>query len=604
MNDNPNSAELAYEAAEREIARVKAAKEEGLDLQAVQFHGLEKLPESIRALTGLTFFGLHNAKVSDFGPISELVSLKAVYLGRTQITDLTQFEKLTELKQLNLDFTPLTTVGALAGFPKLEYLDLRGSGVSDLSPLSQLTALEHLDLRKTKVADLSPLRELTELRVLYLDGTRISDASALAGLSGLRALSANRTKLSDVSPLSQLTSLTTLYLSKTQVSDLAPLAKLTALKRLDFEQTLVGDLRPLASLLASRGTENVDIRFQDIPALKASEDLLRISRIGVAAERNRELAAYLDTLPPYPEPLPWDQRPQTNPIDLPSEPLAPVMVDMGNDGRLHRKTPPHDLDVAQEALARQGWEALCAYLQQIAPLKLKLHNQMPMLATALESLSNAFGESFETSNEVGVGMQVDLISQLAAVSDEYLDTQDVITIKAFAAQADLYLIRFSSWQSFRAAERPDAAEVAALKEDAADFLALRDGLAESGLAGEDVLTPLTGVIESAVAPEAGDLQAQGLVSSITQINVTIGPAVLGEIDKPDKTEAEQDFLTSVHERSLDELKGGLLSNPLVSFPVAAFTYFLTSRGPISRLATRYPKRFGFMASILRVVCGG
>ncbi len=200
-----------------------------------------------------------------------------------------------------------------------------------------IDGLKRLDLDNTQVSDLVPLRELTGLKTLRLD----------------------RTQVSDLSPLFELTGLQWLYLKQTQVSNLAPLKALTKLQMLWLDQTQVHDLRPIRNLPALGERGSGGLRFKDTPAASATPDLARLSQIENDQERTLETQAYLRTLPPWPEPLPW-QTPQGARSDSPPAPPEPDPVprliltgDMLLDLDHSRATPDDLSDPIKERLYRQ-----------------------------------------------------------------------------------------------------------------------------------------------------------------------------------------------------------------------------------------------------------
>ena len=407
-----------------------------------------------------------------------------------------------------------------------------------------------------------------------------------------------------------------LEIDNTPVSDLAALRNLSGLRLLSLTQTEVSDLRPLLSLGSlRRGAKNRNPRAglycAACPALLSDPTLHELYTGHDIHDRTLKVLDYLATLPPWPEPLPGEKTPHTAQdntdtapdIDMPSAPLAPLIVDMSERGALVPLPPPDDLTEAQADIAREGWQALKDYLDQITPLLGKLDNSMPMLGHALRALGRALGDEFDRVNQVAVGMQAHLVCELAKAADEYLDTQDAIVIRAFAAQSQIYLTRFSTWMSFQAFDTPEAEVVEQVKQDQSDFRKLAQGLEDTGLAGADVLDPLRDIIESGVAQEASAMETLGLLTSFQNIQVTIVQNVAHSAHDPEKAPEEQEFWDGVHEAS----KAKLLDKTIESLPAAAVgasvSYLLKQSGPLNRLAGRYPPWFGFVRTALQPLFG-
>ena len=241
-------------------------------------------------------------------------------------------------------------------------------------PLAQLSALTRLDLGSTQVTDLTPLAQLSALTRLYLRNTQITD----------------------LTPLAQLSALTALSLSNTQVSDLAPLMHLSALATLSIDDTQVSDLRPLIPLEKLGEGDDTGLAYNNTPASRSTPELQRLSQVenNNYAKCYRDTVAYLKTLPPYPEPLPWDRTTDAGEGDedppIPGNRPAPLQV-VEEDGILRPARPGDALEIDASRLAEQGWAALREFLEDLACQRERIANSMPQLGKALARLETALG---------------------------------------------------------------------------------------------------------------------------------------------------------------------------------------------------------------------
>jgi hypothetical protein len=261
MSDPQDAADHAFQAALKEIERVRAAVETSISFDREDCRALATIPDSVRDIPGLTGISLSRTQVSNLAPLRDLTGLQTLTLGQTAVANLAPLRGLTELRMLSVSRT----------------------AVADLAPLRGLTRLQVLYLSRSAVADLAPLRDLTGLQSLFLDQTAVADLAPLQGLTGLQVL----------------------YLSQTAVADLAPLRGLTELRRLSLNQTAVADMRPIC-LLEQLGKPRIgSLTFFGTPAIRHDPDLARLSEIVDDTDRTRQTLDYLRSLPPWPEPLPW-----------------------------------------------------------------------------------------------------------------------------------------------------------------------------------------------------------------------------------------------------------------------------------------------------------
>lgn len=252
-----SAAEQAYEAALREIERVREAGERRLVLSGDGFTQLDRIPPEVKYITGL--------------------------------------------RELKLDHTDVSSLDILAGMTRLRRLEMNETKVHDLSALAALTNLQYLYFNKTEVSELAPVGMLAGLKRLYLNQSKVIDLAPVAALNGLEGLFMNQTRIHDLSPIASLSELQWLYLNQTDVSDLSPVRTLSKLQWLHLSLSKVRDLRPLASLLILNSAANCRIQYSNTPATKYDPVLHRLSQIADDQERTRETLAYLKTLPPWPE---------------------------------------------------------------------------------------------------------------------------------------------------------------------------------------------------------------------------------------------------------------------------------------------------------------
>jgi internalin A len=343
------AARAAYAAAQELIAETIETGEAKISFNLEVFRALTHIPPEIDYIEGLIELDLKKTMVSDLSPTRDLTGLQKLNLSQTDVNDLSPISGLTQLKILDLDQTKVVDLSPISGFAELGMLSFDRTGVSDLSAIHGLIELNYLSLAETDVHDLSPLRDLILLLSLRIDRSQVVDLSIIAKLSGLQALSISQLPVSDLSPINGLSLLQYLYLSDTSIKDLSPIRELTKLKSLWLNRTRVNDLSPIQSLISLKtlslmqtevsnlapiqkltgldtlwltGTEVTDLRpliemeelgsgadgglwFSHTPAVREDHNLARLDLIADNQQRAKETLAYLKTLPPWPEPLPW-----------------------------------------------------------------------------------------------------------------------------------------------------------------------------------------------------------------------------------------------------------------------------------------------------------
>lgn len=387
-----SDADKAYEAAEAAIEQARSNKAFSLVLWDLAFRDLDKLPPELAKLENLQIFRLpHSSNISDLTPIAGLERLHTLTLRHSRVKNLAPLAGLTRLKELRLDNSMVSDVSPLVGLTALRVLNLSQSQISDLSPIVQLPKLYHLDISGTAVQDFTHLAEMTKLAVLDLSNTAFSDPTLLANLRSLQILRLRGTKVHDLAPLADLTEMRHLTLANTQIEDISALQTMFELRSLILDDTKVSDLRPIMRL-GKLGSETYsELSFKGTPFARGTYDLSRMSRSGFYRKRTRDTLAYLKTLPPWPEPLPWQKEPVTpEPDAVPTISASPSGIDLAH-------SPLDEVDKAD-------------------PIKRRIYDKLPDAVAALLRHGNRYPEVKGPS---------DALRELVAVAFEDADLLDI-----------------------------------------------------------------------------------------------------------------------------------------------------------------------------------
>jgi internalin A len=147
----------------------------------------------IRAIADIKYFAsletldLSYNTIADLSPLSDITSLKSLFLVGVQADDFSPLADLTNLTGLTMQwiygpdqgYYGLESLDVLANMKDLEVLDVKGCGVKDISALAGLPKLWSVFLDQNLITDVSPLAALTGLKELQLAENPITDFSPL-----------------------------------------------------------------------------------------------------------------------------------------------------------------------------------------------------------------------------------------------------------------------------------------------------------------------------------------------------------------------------------------------------------------------------------------
>lgn len=268
------------------------------------------------------------------------------------------------------------------------------------------------------------------------------------------------------------------------------------------------------------------------------------------------------------------------------------MVRLDDTGRIVNDPPDHALEDAMLDRARQAWEALRSYLDDLEEFRTGIGQNMPVLRRSFDSLERALGAEFDALNEIDLGMQAERLRLLADDADTYLMDQNPTELKAFVAQLGLYMQRFNTWIVYQD-DLPDPYSQQ-LPEDRADFEALADGLRQTENVDERVNATLDDVTETGTAPDATPLERKGALDSHVNMLDTISERALAEREAL----GEGGYATTLQDATLGALVGVTLASPAAAGSVYAVLFLYNNQQRLERLAARYPA-MSFITGVLR-----
>ena len=120
-------------------------------VENISWESIERLPDSMALLAGITYLKLDNTNVSDISSLAGLSKLLVLDLSKTKVHDISPIMGLTNLINLNLSETQVRDISSVSELLALTVLDLSGSLVNNIDSLVKLKALKILYLKNLKL---------------------------------------------------------------------------------------------------------------------------------------------------------------------------------------------------------------------------------------------------------------------------------------------------------------------------------------------------------------------------------------------------------------------------------------------------------------------
>ncbi|MBF0356368.1 MAG: hypothetical protein HQL43_14135, partial [Alphaproteobacteria bacterium] len=389
--------------------------------------------------------------------------------------------------------------------------------------------------------------------------------------------------------LAGLAELQSLNISGTPVADLTPLAGLANLQILDITGTPVADLTPLAGLgnLEKGAQENGGLKFRRCTNI-TDPVLIELSKKD-NPERTIETLRYLRE-----QAQKRELEAAENPPPVPAQLKAPLQVEF--DGAVLKALQPYPPELANPKAAKralQAWEALKESLDDLTGAFEGCNN--PAVPKALAAYGKALGASFESLNQIALGVHGQRIQGLAAVAENFLSDDLAAELKTLAANNALYAPRFPEWEDYKndiASETlpKETLESAFPKTDAiTDQLRAQPEHADASISG--ILDDLKQSLIDGGLTEP--LQVQGFLRSHANVQFVICEKAIQEAQSK-KEEVKKTFT----EKVIAELEKRAVKRVATAVEIAAvgsglywIQFLFSHSADLMALAAKFPEHF-------------
>jgi len=129
-----------------------------------------------------------NGGLRDLSVLSNMATLKEIYLQHNAVTSVEQLAVLTNLQKLDVSYNAITSLSDIAGCMKLTWLNADGNQIADTSGITSLPLLEKLSLNYNKLTSIQSLGSCAELKELSFNNNEVRDLSPLSSLAKLEVL--------------------------------------------------------------------------------------------------------------------------------------------------------------------------------------------------------------------------------------------------------------------------------------------------------------------------------------------------------------------------------------------------------------------------------
>jgi hypothetical protein len=171
-----------------------------------------------------------------------------------------------------------------------------------------------------------------------------------------------------------------------------------------------------------------------------------------------------------------EYRPPVPSLEVPDQRPAIIEVELGEDGKLHRRPEPSPQarDQAQEDRLREAWQSLQDDFEDLKSLNVGRNE--PAFLNVMKRYSAALGATYDDLKVIALGVQGARFGIHAQDAGERYLEGAASEVKAFSASHALFIKQFHAWRDYLkdASDEPSPEMVEALRELAYDFAEAED----------------------------------------------------------------------------------------------------------------------------------
>ena len=129
-----------------------------------------------------------NGGLRDLSALSDMLTLKELYLQHNAVVSVEQLSGLTNLEKLDISYNAINTLSKIGNCIKLRWLNADGNQLTDTTGINKLGVLEYVSLDYNKLANVVSLSSCPELKEASFSNNEVKDLSPLTGLLKLEVL--------------------------------------------------------------------------------------------------------------------------------------------------------------------------------------------------------------------------------------------------------------------------------------------------------------------------------------------------------------------------------------------------------------------------------
>ncbi len=265
-------------------------KLESLDLSGSTFPAAEL--EVLAKLPSLTHLTLSDCGISTIAALEGAEKLACLDLSSNTIRNMEVLSQMTTLKELYLQHNAVTELDSLSSLINLEKLDIAFNSVSDLTPLSSCAKLSWLNAGNNALTNIDGVEKLALLNHLSVDYNKLTDISIIEQCSEMANLNISNNQISDITVLSELMKLDVLDFSYNSVSELPQWQDGCALRIVNGSYNALSSIDNLASLTGLSHIYMDYNKITNVDALANCYVLVQLNVYGNDIDTVAELTAH------------------------------------------------------------------------------------------------------------------------------------------------------------------------------------------------------------------------------------------------------------------------------------------------------------------------
>lgn len=238
----------------------------------------------------LNVLSMNNVGLTDVSLISEIASLKELYIDDNKVETLEPLRICEKIRLISVNNNNLSTLSGLEKSLELKEVYAQANNITSLQGLDNATVLLNVSLNDNLINDISILsKSKSTLTNLYINNNDISDISCLNGCVNLKLLYIDNNSITTLDSLAECVTLEKISAKNNNLTSATGLEKATNIVYADLSDNAIKDTNALKNIVKG-GYSNLSLDLSNNQINELNVPVIEYSYLNLSGNKINDLS--------------------------------------------------------------------------------------------------------------------------------------------------------------------------------------------------------------------------------------------------------------------------------------------------------------------------